>query len=133
MEPAEPPPSGARRDLAGGGAFAPPSSVRVPSTRLDRTEVVAQPAPVGETGAQEAPARAGRTRARVDCPVCGVHYAPNLTGWACPVCDTAAPGAENRRARLVDDGDNRLLAIVFVATVANVLLLAVLTIFVVKL
>ncbi len=71
--------------------------------------------------------------ARVDCGVCHVAYAPRLTGWACPVCDTAAPGAQTRRSRLVDSADDRLLAIVLVATIANVLLLAVLSVFVVRL
>ena len=78
-----------------------------------------------------------RTRLRttvepVTCPTCRAPYRPNLTGWACPVCDTAAPGAETRRSRRLADADDRLLAIVLLATIANVVLLAVLAVFVVR-
>ena len=72
-------------------------------------------------------------RASVTCPTCRAPYRPSLTGWACPVCDTAAPGADRRVLRRFDDADDRLLAIVLVATIANVLLLAVLSVFVVRL
>jgi hypothetical protein len=48
------------------------------------------------------------------------------------VCDTAAPGAETRRTRRLADPDDRLLGIVLVATIANVLLLALLAVFVLR-
>lgn len=65
------------------------------------------------------------TPARVACPRCTAPYAPALTRWRCPVCDTPATG--DRPAPLVwDDPDDRLLAIVTLATLANVLLLSVL-------
>jgi hypothetical protein len=67
----------------------------------------------------------------VTCTTCRAPYRPSLTGWSCPVCDTAAPGAEKRRSRRLADADDRLLAIVLVATIANVLLLAVLSLLVV--
>ena len=78
-----------------------------------------------------------RTRVRttvepVSCPTCRAPYRPNLTGWACPVCDTAAPGAETRRSRRLADADDRLLGIVLVATIANVLLLGALAAFVLR-
>lgn len=72
------------------------------------------------------------TAAAVACPTCAAPYRPALTGWACPVCDTVAPGAESRRSRRLADADDRLLAIVLVATIANVLLLAGLAVFVVR-
>jgi hypothetical protein len=68
----------------------------------------------------------------VRCATCRASYRPNLTGWACPVCDTAAPGAETRRTRRLADPDDRLLGIVLVATIANVLLLALLAVFVLR-
>jgi hypothetical protein len=78
-----------------------------------------------------------RTRVRtavepVSCPTCRAPYRPHLTGWACPVCDTAAPGAESRRSRRLADADDRLLGIVMVATIANVLLLGALAVFVLR-
>ncbi len=73
-----------------------------------------------------------RRRSEVVCPTCSAPYRPSLTAWACPVCDTAAPGAESRRLRRFDDPDDRLLAIVLFATIANVVLLALLSVFVVK-
>ena len=81
--------------------------------------------------AQTAPPTA-RRRGEVDCPTCRAPYRPALTAWACPVCDTAAPGAEGRRARRWEDADDRLLAIVVAATIANVVLLALLSVFVVR-
>jgi hypothetical protein len=48
-----------------------------------------------------------------------------LTRYRCPVCDTPAPG-ERPAPRAWDDPDDRLLAIVTAATLANVLLLAIL-------
>jgi hypothetical protein len=72
-----------------------------------------------------------RTAAAVTCVTCTAPYRPALTGWSCPVCDTTAPGAEGRRNGRLADADDRLLAIVLVATIANVLLLAVLTVVVV--
>ncbi len=65
------------------------------------------------------------------CLTCRAPYRPALTGWACPVCDTPAPGAERRRSRRLADADDRLLGIVLLATIANVVLLAVLAVFVV--
>ena len=67
----------------------------------------------------------------VTCPTCSAPYRPKLVQWACPVCDTPAPGAETRPRRRLDDDDDRLLAIVLAATIANVALLALLAVFVV--
>ena len=71
-------------------------------------------------------------REQVVCTTCRAPYRPSLTGWACPVCDTAAPGGETRRRRRFEDQDDRLLAIVLAATIANVVLLALLAVFVVR-
>lgn len=68
----------------------------------------------------------------VVCTRCAAPYRPRLTDWACPVCDTAAPGAETRRRRRFEDDDDRLLAIVLLATLANVVLLAALAAFVLR-
>ena len=80
------------------------------------------------------PAREARvpTTDQVTCPTCFVPYRAALTAWACPVCDTPAPGAEGRRARVIDSPDDRLLALVLVATIANVLLFAGLTLLVLR-
>lgn len=70
-----------------------------------------------------------RTRqapARTVCVRCTAAYQPGLTRYACPVCSTPAPG-EHPRPRGWADPDDRLMAIVATATIANVLLLAVLT------
>ena len=69
--------------------------------------------------------------AQVTCSTCRAPYRPHLTGWSCPVCDEVAPGSEHRRNRRLADADDRLLAIVLLATIANVLLLAGLSVFVV--
>ena len=53
----------------------------------------------------------------------------SLTRYRCPVCDTAVQG-HTRTLRAWDDADDRLLAIVTMATIANVLLLAVLALLV---
>jgi hypothetical protein len=62
---------------------------------------------------------------RVSCTRCTAPYLPSLTRHRCPVCDTPAPG-EAPRLRAWDDPDDRLMAIVAFATLANVVLLAVL-------
>ena len=69
---------------------------------------------------------------QVVCPACFVPYRAALTAWACPVCDAPAPGAEARRPRVIDSPDDRLLALVLIATIANVLLLAGLTLLVLR-
>jgi hypothetical protein len=69
------------------------------------------------------------TADRTVCVRCTAPYLPRLTRYRCPVCDTAAPG-EPPRLRAWEDPDDRLLAIVAAATLANVLLLAVLTLLV---
>jgi hypothetical protein len=74
----------------------------------------------------------GTTTQPLVCLTCRAPYRPSLTGWACPVCDTAAPGGETRRSRRLADPDDRLLGIVLLATIANVVLLAVLAVFVVR-
>lgn len=56
------------------------------------------------------------------CSRCEVSYDPRLVGGACPVCSTPAPGHERRRAAAPD----RALYLVGAATVANMLLLAIL-------
>lgn len=70
---------------------------------------------------------------RVICATCSAPYRDNLTDWACPVCDTPSPGKPRRGQRRFDDPDDRLLAIVGLATIANVVLLGVLAAFVVRL
>lgn len=73
--------------------------------------------------------RRTQDRTPVTCLTCAAPYRPSLTGWSCPVCDTPAPGAEERRGRGLTD-DDRLLAIVAFATIANVVLLGLLAVFV---
>ena len=62
---------------------------------------------------------------RTTCPRCTAPYLARLTDHRCPVCDTPTPD-HVRTPRAWDDPDDRLLAIVALATLANVLLLAVL-------
>jgi hypothetical protein len=63
---------------------------------------------------------------RTVCTRCTAPYLASLTAYRCPVCDTPTPG-HVRRPRAWDDPDDRLLAIVALATIANVLLLALLS------
>lgn len=71
--------------------------------------------------------RIGRTTAeRITCVRCTAPYLAGLTRHRCPVCDTPAPGA-TQLVRAWDNADDRLLAIVAFFTLANVLLLAVLS------
>jgi hypothetical protein len=65
------------------------------------------------------------TAVRVVCARCTAPFDPSLTRYRCPVCDTPAPGGAPA-PRAWDDPDDRLLAIVTAATLANVLLLAIL-------
>ena len=58
---------------------------------------------------------------RITCERCSAPYDPKLVDWACPVCDTAAPGV-NRRIGLGDD--DKLTAIVLAGTLLNIALLA---------
>ena len=74
----------------------------------------------------------GTSTEPLTCTTCRAPYRPQLTGWACPVCDTTAPGAETRRSRRLADADDRLLGIVLLATIANVVLLGVLAALVVR-
>ena len=67
-----------------------------------------------------------KTAERTVCVRCTAPYLASLTGYRCPVCDLPTPG-HTSRARGWADPDDRLLAIVALATIANVLLLAVLT------
>lgn len=64
-------------------------------------------------------------KTRIACERCTAPYDPDLTRHRCPVCDTPAPG-ERPPSRAWDNADDRMLAIVAAATIANVLLLAVL-------
>jgi hypothetical protein len=68
---------------------------------------------------------------RVTCHRCDAPFDPSLTRQRCPVCDQPASGPV-RPGRAWDDPDDRLLAIVAAATIANALLLAVLTILVLR-
>ncbi|MCW2608184.1 MAG: hypothetical protein JWO60_2877 [Frankiales bacterium] len=71
---------------------------------------------------------------RVACPRCRAPYAPRLTDGTCPVCDAPPPdGTTGLRRTYLPDADDRLLAIVVVATIANVLLLGLLAALVVQL
>ena len=67
-----------------------------------------------------------RTTERVVCVRCTAPYLASLTRYRCPVCDTPTPG-HSPRLRGWEDPDDRLLAIVVLATIANVILLAVLS------
>lgn len=58
---------------------------------------------------------------RITCATCAAPYDPRLVAWACPVCDTGAPGAV-ARTRVGDD--DRLTAIVLAGTLLNIVLLA---------
>jgi hypothetical protein len=63
---------------------------------------------------------------QVRCETCNAPYRPRLTGGSCPVCDAPAPEGSVRPRRFVLSPDDRLMAIVVVATVLNVLLLGLL-------
>ena len=67
-----------------------------------------------------------KTVERVRCTTCTAPYAPSLTKHRCPVCSTPASD-EAQDIRAWDDPDDRLMFIVIAATLANVLLLAILT------
>jgi len=67
-----------------------------------------------------------KTLERITCTKCTSPYAPSLTKHRCPVCSTPASD-EVREIRAWDDPDDRLMFIVIAATLANVLLLATLT------
>ena len=71
------------------------------------------------------------THERISCPKCPAPYAPRLTKNRCPVCSTPASD-EVVSLRSWDDPDDRLMAIVIAATMANVLLLAILTLVVIS-
>jgi hypothetical protein len=72
------------------------------------------------------PARPADRDQRVTCTECGVDYRPALTAGDCPVCGVAAPGDEFRPRRL--DDRTRTVAMVLSAGIANVLILAVLAV-----
>ena len=71
-------------------------------------------------------ARTRSEQERTTCTRCTAPYLASLTRYRCPVCDTPTPG-HVPQLRAWDDPDDRLLLIVLLATIANVLLLAVLT------
>ncbi len=60
---------------------------------------------------------------RTVCLTCTAPYAPALVGWACPVCDTPAPGERPALRRWAND-DDKLTAIVLAGTLLNITLLA---------
>jgi hypothetical protein len=62
------------------------------------------------------------------CARCAVAYKPALVGGACPVCGVAAPGHRPRRRNA---GDQAVL-LVGLATIANVALLAILALFLLR-
>jgi hypothetical protein len=72
-----------------------------------------------------------RDDGRLICPRCQAAYLPPLTRGACPVCRTEAPGGVARPRRWVRD-DDRLVLLVGVATIANLVVLAVLAIAVLR-
>lgn len=72
---------------------------------------------------------------QVRCETCSAPYRPRLTGATCPVCDTPAPEGDVPVRRVLgrfSDPDDRMIAIVLLATVLNVLLLGLLTALVVS-
>jgi hypothetical protein len=60
----------------------------------------------------------------VECARCGVGYHPELVGGACPVCASPAPGRTPRRSVAADNA----VLLVGTATIANLVLLAILTV-----
>ena len=60
---------------------------------------------------------------RHECLRCSASFHPELVGGACPVCGTPAGGGTTRRR--VVPADDRLLVLVGLATIANLLVLAV--------
>jgi len=69
---------------------------------------------------------------QVRCATCAAPYRPRLTAGTCPVCDTPAPdgAGTSRLPRWFSDPDDRMIAMVVVATVLNVVLLTVLALLV---
>ena len=69
---------------------------------------------------------------QVRCATCAAPYRPRLTAGTCPVCDAPAPDGmgSGRLPRWFSDPDDRMIAIVLVATVLNVALLALLAVLV---
>ena len=69
---------------------------------------------------------------QVRCPTCAAPYRPRLTAGTCPVCDTPAPDGigASQLPRWFSDPDDRMIAIVVVATVLNVALLVLLAVLV---
>ena len=63
---------------------------------------------------------------QVRCGTCTAPYRPRLTAWTCPVCDAPPPDGTVRGPRFLLSPDDRLMAIVFVGTLLNVLLLGLL-------
>ena len=61
---------------------------------------------------------------RQPCRRCGVDYDPQLVGGRCPVCASPAPGYRAPRFAAADGA----LLLVGTATLANLILLAVLTV-----
>lgn len=72
-----------------------------------------------------------RDDGRLVCPRCGAAYLPPLTRGVCPVCRTEAPGGAGRPRWTVRD-DDRLLLLVGIATIANLVVLAVLALAVLR-
>lgn len=72
---------------------------------------------------------------RIRCSACSAPYLPQLTDGRCPVCDAPSPVLPTRSwlPRLSRNEDDRLMAIVIVATVLNVALLALLTVLIARL
>jgi hypothetical protein len=68
-----------------------------------------------------------RDDGRLVCPRCRAAYRPPLTRGACPVCRTEAPGGTVRARWSVREGD-RLLLLVGIATIANLIVLGILTV-----
>ena len=78
--------------------------------------------------------RAPLEEGQIRCETCSAPYRPRLTSGSCPVCDTPAPegSVTHRLPRWFTDPDDRMIAIVVVATVLNVALLALLAALVVS-
>lgn len=72
---------------------------------------------------------------RIRCVSCNAPYLPRLTAGSCPVCDTPAPAGATRSwlPQLVTSEDDRLMAMVVVATVLNVVLLGLLALLIARL
>jgi hypothetical protein len=63
---------------------------------------------------------------QVRCERCRAPYRPKLTAGTCPVCDAPAPAGSYTAWHVGISPDDRLMAIVAIATILNIVLLGLL-------